>query len=64
MELSVPDRSDADQVRVFATFLSGDALRWFEQQKTQHAAQRVPLLLTTMVDLSSTACRRTTRSRS
>jgi hypothetical protein len=51
MELSVPDRSDADQVRVFATFLSGDALRWFEQQRALYAAQRQPLLLATVVDL-------------
>jgi hypothetical protein len=51
MELSVPDRSDADQVRVFATFLSGDALRWFEQQRAQYAAQQQPLTLATVVDL-------------
>jgi hypothetical protein len=51
MELSVPDRSDADQVRVFATFLSGDALRWFEQQRTLYAASAQPLPLATVVEL-------------
>ena len=51
MELSVPDRSDEDKVRVFATFLSGDALRWFEQQRAVSAAQHLPLSLATVIDL-------------
>jgi hypothetical protein len=51
MELSIPDRSDEDKVRVFATFLSGDALRWFEQQRTVHAAQQQPLPLATVTAL-------------
>ena len=51
MELSIPDRSDEDKVRVFATFLSGDALRWFEQQRTVHAAQQQPWPLATVIDL-------------
>jgi hypothetical protein len=51
IELTVPDRTDSQQVRVFSTFLSGDALRWFEQQRALYSTTQLPLTLSKVVDL-------------